>query len=115
MTDTSTMTDREKIDYLATKVMEWKLEPGAMEWKDANGGHYLVNWWNPDEDWNVWRQVEEKVMEIGGTLLYRYKYAVMLEMEKTMGNNAQMTDMMMKADLHIRVFSLLSAHQSLHP
>jgi hypothetical protein len=41
------LTDEELVEAVATQVMGWKKEPGDMEWVSEDGGHWMVNHWNP--------------------------------------------------------------------
>lgn len=76
---------------------EWAIGETPV-WNSREG-----NAWRPDEDWNHFRQVEEKVME--DSLLYTY-FIQHDTFDSWIGDY-------MKADLPTRVKALLSALDSL--
>ena len=54
------MSDAEKVDWIATKIMGWRKNRGS-SWRH---GRWMKEGiiWNPIESWRSWRHVEEKVM-----------------------------------------------------
>lgn len=57
------MTDQQKVEWLATEVMGWKLDElrFAASYAFTDGTRKLTSktyYWNPLTDWNHWRQVE---------------------------------------------------------
>lgn len=103
---TETLTDEQKIAYLAEKIMGWKIiryetEPRQM-WI-ASGFAISVSEWNPLTDWNHWRQVEEKAMGKGNGPLW-------LDFVKSFRSISSYMD----ADLPTRVDALILAHSSIN-
>lgn len=113
MTNSSTASAQDKIEYLATKVMGWKKydRKGYKMWHFPveTGGAIRRSHWNPLENWNHWRQVEEKVME--DCHLWT-KFSFIFAEDPEMGNGLMIE--YMHADLPTRVSALISAHQELY-
>lgn len=103
------MTAQEQIEYVATKMMGWKrhtYSSGLSEWCDRTGARFFFTsalGWNPLEDWNHWRQVEERIMEDGKGLLIKKFMATFDGKFDYLG-----------ADLEHRVSALIAAHQELY-
>lgn len=76
------MTDQQKIEWLAVKVMGWRRiqTDRGFDWCDERHIKADGKYWNPLTDWNHWRQVEEKVME-DDRLMKRYGTSLRREME----------------------------------
>src|SRR4051812_16333235 len=103
---------REKIEYIATKVMGWEIKRSPTSkkydryikgyWHLNNGKtrpHYsYMRYWNPLEDWNNWRQVEEKVMEMNNGLWREFIVRIPKEADYWLDACKQL----MKADLPTR-------------
>lgn len=121
------MSDTEKVEWLATEVMGWEWhEIGKINGSQATGAWCILEKpeeafendssddyaydWNPLTNWNHWRQVEEKVMEIGQHL----KAVYIAEMHQAHSCTiAEMSEAMLKADLSTRARCLYLAYQSL--
>lgn len=113
--------EEEKIEWLATKVMGWHEEQdeycnGCRDWRNQKGermAHKVVcsndNWdrFDPLDDWNQWRQVEERVME-NPPLFYEF-------MNDDRWNNEQgipLANWYIQSDLPIRAQALFLAVSS---
>src|SRR5947208_1519299 len=103
---------RTQIEYLATKVMGWtRIQVQDPYWWDKNG-HGTHEAWNPLEEWNHFRQVEEKVMEDGELV-----WAMLQQLDGMLSNKDSQNRVgskYMRADLLTRVSALISAHQELY-
>ena len=108
-TTPSALTDQQIIERLA-EFMGWtKLYTDrGFDWK----GEYKImadgNDWNPLQDWNHWRQVEEKMMEdVGDNDTYYREYLKYFECP----NADDCIVLYMKADLPTRCKALVSVLQ----
>ena len=76
---TTMLTKQQKIELIATKIMGWERKGDSLWFNDNppcddRGRMYyrdFENKWNPLENWNHWRQVEEKMMEDGKSQLLK--------------------------------------------
>ncbi len=114
MTPKAPSSAQEQIEYLATKVMGWKMHPRIGVFGQprvyTDRKVFQPEDWNPLTDWNHWRQVEEKVME--DEKLYRY---YCFEVSKSTGGaGAFAVDRAIAADLDTRCDALIAAHQELY-
>ncbi len=112
------LTDEQKIAYLAEKVMGWKKETQNADgclWHfwTVNDIHMIeTGAWNPLQSWDDWRQVEEKVMEDRNLF---NNYIVTLA-EDGMGEDISKTSgvrSLIESPLPTRVDALIAAHSSL--
>lgn len=98
--------DQQKVEWLATNVMSWKVLEQPEGWTDhalveqADG--HVTQHWNPLTDWNHWRQVEEKVFN---------DEKLVAALNTVIGNYA--SDRWMRSDLPTRARALYLAYQSL--
>lgn len=102
------MSDEQKIEWLAVEVMGWEhgfcRDEGDADtdfftesgWFFENGNEEAGEEWNPLTDWNHWRQVEEKFLE-EATEDQLIEYTEQLN-RKNM-NRTRICENMMKADL----------------
>lgn len=99
----SAMTPTEQIDYLATRIMGYKIQTGGFEKPPMRA----IFPWNPLKSWDDWRRVEEKVMEDDD--LWN-SYEVIME-----NDDSFLGVTLCQADLPTRGSALISAHKELHP
>lgn len=118
------MTTQEQIEYLATKVMGWQEisdrhcrfckwwanhEKGTVIAKRGCSEDHLEEF-DPLDNWNHWRQVEEKVME-DAELFDKFQS----HKHWTTSKGVSWMQWYMAASLPVRVDCLISAHQELFP
>ncbi len=109
------MTNEERVEWLATRVMGWKYEPSPYDffWKDDVGRKALglshEHSWNPLQSWDAWRQVEEKVMNFGDEGILKNTW---LGHFATAGAYTSMWALL-EADLPTRAKSLFLATQAM--
>lgn len=121
------MTDAQKIDFVATNVMEWRKEKSTITdnwwWRrnSDNYGMYPVEnifhedardmsfKFDPLKDWNHWRQVEIQMMK-DEKLFTEYAWTI-----AEAGQNSRPVSMeICESDLPTRCTALITAHKSLY-
>jgi hypothetical protein len=98
------MTAEEQIAYLAEKIMGWEkqYDKNVLGWFKPNQSVVVFGNWNPLEDHNHWRMVEERLLEEGKSKLFKFYM-----------RNFDGKDHAIAADLPERAAYLIATHQSL--
>lgn len=114
------MTTEAQITYLAERVMRWDCKDFDIrdmsivcKHKDV---HDFPNQWvqfRPTEDWNHWRQVEEKVIDDEGELFTRY--CVQIAKGSYLQAPVSALRHQMCLNLPTRCAALIAAHKELYP
>ena len=113
------MTAEEQIEYIAINILGWTKEEGVnVELSKQTFSRWQVNddeyeyAFNPLEDWNDWRMVEEKVME-ERTLFIDYLNRIGEGYEGP-SVHVDIFIHLHKSTLEQRVDALISAYQSIY-
>lgn len=108
------MTNEQIIERLATEVMGFvkKRVPTGWGWWDSGKGEWQ-GLFDPTTDWNHYRQVEERILQMPDSLFSEFVLTVLRNQPHHVRYSTDTTKYYLKATLDQRCQALLSALDSL--